>query len=341
MPNTNQPSRGPNGILLPTPTATGTTWQRTSNNHPATKAHIALKNKMYLRTKAFPNTATGSEKLRTLLESATALLTQFYTPIDKAALCLMQKTSTIRQHAKSLAMRIRMHALPSNQYLSMFTNTPPNCELCPEPHETEGHILGHCSHSLLHSMYCKRHGQAVAIITSTLRTAPQAQYLVYADAEGFEHSLPNIPSFFPRVPRSHSSKPDIVTFPAIHEFETALEDPDFCPSPSQKVAYFYEFGMTSDRSLARKFKDKLDQHRRHQQALCRLGWEVNVIPIVMTYSGVTTTSFRAALSAANVPDTLIDSTLLQLQQTVCDYNVKILHTRRTLIRKARNPIDPG
>jgi hypothetical protein len=95
--------------------------------------------------------------------------------------------------------------------------------------------------------------------------------------------------------------------------------------------------MTSDRRLFEKFTEKMDQHHANADHLRTLGWEVKIIPIIMTYSGVLTTSFRQALTDTNLPTDLINSTINKPQQTICDYNLKIIHTRRFLINLFHRP----
>ena len=114
----------------------------------------------------------------------------------------------IPQFQKSESLRIRMKNLWCRVMQSHCSAVSPICPHCPgNKHESQGHILGGCAHPTMKSMIIKRHGKAVHHIATAIRKGPLGNTAIFLDAETEEHSLPNLPQWFPTAPQGHRSKP--------------------------------------------------------------------------------------------------------------------------------------
>ena len=180
------------------------------------------------------------------------------------------------------------------------TSTDEFCPLCRHPtRETQGHVLGGCTTTIMAGLKCARHGRATGLILSALRDGTQGNAAMFAHAETVELSLNRLPPWFPRHPEATDylygllSKPDIILLPHINNQSL---DPHQLPTPQQKEAIFFEISYTTDGGVTKRFTEKLAQHAEHADYLRTQGWTVTTIPVIFTYSACVTTTMRTALA---------------------------------------------
>jgi hypothetical protein len=191
------------------------------------------------------------------------------------------------------------------------------------------------------SMYCKRHGHAVSIIGNAIRKKRDCP--VFLDAETVEHTVRSgLPSWFPAC--RNASKPDIIMMPYVPHIETELSHlrtPQDVPVENRFV-WLVEFGYSSDRSVGNKFKSKLDQHARYKAQLEAYGWNVRIVPIVMTYSALASDTLPWLLNEIGQTPREMNATRDLLTKLTLEYNRKLIYTRkklRVLLENAQ--VDPG
>ena len=162
---------------------------------------------------------TKSEKILRLINANKKLTTNHaYTILGQSSIITNQG---IPQFQKSTSLKIRMKNLQCRVAQAHFAPQPVACSHCPgNKTETQGHILGGCGHPTMKSMICKQHGKAVYLIATAIRNGLLGQTAFFMDAETEEHSLPNLPQWFPRAPNGVRNKPDIVVLPGV--FNTSI-----------------------------------------------------------------------------------------------------------------------
>ena len=239
----------------------------------------------------------------------------------------------------ALLSKIRMHTLPSNvqsSFMPSTTPTSPFCPFCPHDKESQGHILGGCRHPPILSMILKRHGQAVALVAKALQfKLPDC--LLLMDAETEDHSARTAsPSWYPPAPTvttngtmHPTSLPDIICFPNIRSSASSN-----APPQSRKQVILVDATYTDDRTVAARYSAKVLHHQAYVDNLRTQGWTVYFYPIVLTYSGCISKSFRTMLHThCGLSHPQINPLLYTLQRHTCSYNSKLINTRKFLLRQ--------
>lgn len=182
-------------------------------------------------------------------------------------------------------------------------------------------------------------GHAVSIIGNAIRRHKACP--LYMDAEAAEHTVrTGMPAWFPRC--RNTTKPDIIMMPYIPLFEPTLNTwttPQHVP-PENRVVWLIELGYSTDRRVGEKLQDKLQQHHRYAQQLRAAGWQTRIIPVVLTYSALMTSTLPWLLNEIGQTEYEAHATKGLLMKLTAEYNSKLLRTR-TKLRAMQNPPDPG
>ena len=218
-----------------------------------------------------------------------------------------------------------MGRIDSNECTVCTSHTP----------DTNGHILGGCSHRIPHGLYCKRHGKAVKLILDTIRQSARGNCQIYADAEAEERTLNDIPTWFGLL-----SRPDILLFPNIDpSYPWTRLTHTYLPRRF-KQAVIIEIGYTSDGDITPKYTTKQSQHARLVNHLTRKGWQVTTHTVLITYSGQITSNLRTLFESLNVNTQKINQTISKIQRSTLTYNRKILSSRRHILNTTARVAQP-
>ena len=87
-----------------------------------------------------------------------------------------------------------------------------------------------------------------------------------------------------------SSLPDIICFPNIRSSASA-----HAPSLSRKTVILVDAIFTGDRTMSQRFSAEVLHHQLYVDNLRAHGWAVHFYPIVLTFSGCISDSFRTML----------------------------------------------
>ena len=241
---TNDTCHKPNWIKIPQYNTNEVTWRAASNLKAEIKTAVSITAKTFQQA---PTNIT-SIKIQRILNDNSQLKETHHTEMESS---LLQNTS-IAQPLKSIALKLRIRNLFTKTVAHRInpTSTDEFCPLCRIPtRETQGHVLGGCTTTIMAGLKCARHGRATGLILSALRDGTQGNSAMFAHAETVELSLNRLPSWFPRHPEATDylyrllSKPDIILLPKITN--QALHPPQL-PTSHQKEAIFFEISYTTD-----------------------------------------------------------------------------------------------
>ena len=133
-------------------------------------------------------------------------------------------------------------------------------------------------------------------------------------------------------------------YDALHpRIETQLAtwtSPAHVPRENRAV-WLIELGYSSDRHVGKKYKEKLQQHARYKQQLEAAGWQTKIIPIVLTYSTLTTSTLSWLLTEIGQTESEAHATKGLLMKLTAEYNNKLIRTRGKLRAMLANSQDPG
>jgi hypothetical protein len=280
-----------------------------------------------------------SKKIKDLLADDEELKIKFNTSLDTSILT----NHKIPQPLKSLALKLRMRNLYTTQLAAQMSQSTEEqvhrCSLCnSNKKETQGHILGGCTHQIMHAITMQKHGKAVGLILDSLETSNKGNIAIFADAETGKKTLHNISrNLLPRdrraVTKQHEllSKPDIIIFPKILQSEAHTTPPN-----EKKEAIFLEISFTGDGYAATRFEQKLKQHEAHAEFLRSKEWTIKVIPIIFTHSGCLTTSLRQILTEFGIENGPTNKLISKLQLHTCTFSYKTISTYRQLKKQQQN-----
>jgi hypothetical protein len=91
-----------------------------------------------------------------------------------------------------------------------------------------------------------------------------------------------------------------------------------------------EVGYGSDYKIEQTHDAKTQQHQQYAALLRSRGWVVHIHPIVISYSGCTTTALRESLMTLGVSHAAATKPLTRVAKIALDYNSKILITRKKI-----------
>jgi hypothetical protein len=158
-----------------------------------------------------------------------------------------------------------------------------------------------------------------------------------------EKSLEKIPTTLLKRKRSRRdaeaqliSRPDIIIFPKIKP-----DDIDNNTAPEEKQAIFLEISYCGDGYVAERYEAKLLQHKEHADSQIQEGWTVQVVPIIITYSGCITNTLRTTLTALGIAAGPINKLIAKLHQHTCTFNYKTIRTYRYLKQEAARQDQTG
>jgi ribonuclease HI len=280
-----------------------------------------------------------SKKIQDLLDDDKELEQKHNTKL----ITTIMANQRIPQPHRSLAFKLRMRNLYTTQLAADMNQASTStaaveqqhfCTICTShKKETQGHILGGCTHPDMHSQHMKRHGKGAGLILQTIRD--NTNVATFADAETVEKSLQKISSTF--LPRSRQvetnkhkmiSKPDIITFPELTQDQT-----NTAPEHDEKKAIFLEISFTGDGDAAQRFQQKVTQHAAHAQFLETNQWTIEVVPIIITHSGCITDNLTTTLTNLGISNGQVKKLITKLQAHVCASNYTIIKTFRFFKRQ--------
>jgi hypothetical protein len=342
--------------------ALGPTWYKIPDNthepHENTKLITTADLKQGLNTHVshhyqgtYIKQQTTGEKnktLRKLLQVRAALQLQ-QPPVDLLDLSISQiwRFTTFTNWERTLAMQIRYETAFTNSRKSMIQRGTPadaECSLCGKV-ETLGHCLGGCTHTLMTQMYSKRHGNAVQRIATSIQLGNKGACPIFYDAEGHNRSARNLPSWLP--PTQGASIPDIILVTGMTEeqINNALhrhnieEGQLFTAAevftPEERQAHLIEFTYTGDKWMAIKYHQKLQQHTTYITRMQEAGWQVRLTVIVVSHSGVATSTLQVCLKDLGVPQRHIDTVIASLAHNALRYARSIRRTRALLYTRTQ------
>lgn len=286
--------------------------------------------------------AATSKKIQYLATAHAKLKEQHNTEMEPAAWQALLTYTYVPQPLKSLAIKIRMGNLYCQAFQARYkSKVNTQCSLRPKK-ETQGHILGDCSHPEMEALTMKKHGTGVRMIARAIQsTATGADCALFMSAEGFptESHLDALGkcTWFPISPdAAHRnppliSKPDIVLFPKIHnQSNLHLRAVD----PAEKEAIFLEISYCSDTRLAEQYAEKFNQHRAQAQFLSspEHSWQIRIIPILLTHSGGCTKTLTDLLHEFQITPTAFTRLLNKLALHTCEYNRHSVTIFKSLIQ---------
>ena len=296
--------------------------------------------------------AAASKKIQYLFTAHAKLKEQHNTDMEPAAWQALLNYTYIPQPLKSLALKIRMGNLYCKAFQARYKpNINAQCSLCTKK-ETQGHIIGDCSHPEMKALTMKKHGTAVHTIARAIQsTANGADCAMFMSAEGFptESHLAALAkcNWFPTSPDAALRNPPLLSKPDIVLFPKIPNQPNLhlrTVNPAEKEAIFLEISYCSDTRLAERYTEKINQHTAHAQFLSspEHGWQIRIIPILLTHSGGCTHTLTALLNEFQVTPTAFTRLLNKLALHTSEYNRHSVTTFKKLNKTLPSrPIDPG
>jgi ribonuclease HI len=342
--------------------ALGPTWYKVPDNthepHENTKLTTTADLKQGLNTHVsnhyqgtYIKQQTTGEKnktLRKLLQVRAVLqLQQPPTDLLDPSISQIWRFTAFTNWERTLAMQIRYETAFTNSRKSMIqrgTQADAECILCGKV-ETLGHCLGGCTHTLMTQMYSKRHGNAVHRIATSIQLGNKGACPIFYDAEGHNRSARNLPSWLP--PTQGASIPDIILVTGMTEEQVNdalhrhnIEEGQLFTAaevftPEERQAHLIEFTYTGDKWMAIKYHQKLQQHTTYITRMQEAGWQVRLTVIVVSHSGVATSTLQVCLKDLGVPQRHIDTVIATLAHNALRYARSIRRTRALLYTRTQ------
>ena len=294
-----------------------------------------------------------NKTIKKLLQVQTALQLRL-PPINilDSSITQIWKPTRFSDWERELAMQIRYDTAITNSKRSLMQRGTPAdaaCQLCGRV-ETLGHCLGGCTHTLMSQMYSKRHGHAVHKIATSIQQGIKGACPIFYDAEGHNRSARQLPQWLP--PTQGSSIPDIILVTGMTQEQLAaalrrhnIEEGEIFEAATvfteeERQAHLVEFTYTVDKWMAVKYDQKLQQHAAYITRLQEAGWQVKLTVIVVSHSGVATSTLQTCLQEWGVPQRQIDTVITNLAHNALRAARNIRRTRAILYSRAQQQPQP-
>ena len=234
-----------------------------------------------------------------------------------------------------------------------------DCPLC-KLDDGAGHILGGCAHRDMKAMYIERHNAAGRFIAQEVRNGKHGNHVMIGDVGNAEKCM-GLDFHSNRLPEWLLSdedcstadsiraklRPDLMLISTTNQTAARL---DACKKRAQHgrrcgmlstghpdhpvKIMIVEIGYTSETRYDNKLQEKLAQHDRLKQALTSVGFEVNILPVILGTTGGVFNSNIDSFRAMGITQERALHLINKLSKHAIDYMQTIIDLRRLM---QRNP----